>query len=241
MSIRIGSDSIMAQNFFNASSEESRYTKGRHLAAQVDKQAMSSRQSSILAAGMAACAATESMSQRILEGKKAARQMGFDMQQSALEASERNLDELRRRLEEKAKQSQENPADNRGAAQAENPASTEAVANLPGSLADSLPESLTGSLTGSLSGTLPNNFEGLAGTAVGLTANMAADLASVTGAGTSKGDLESARTTSGNLTAADRVLRGESLNAGAGGASTVRSAGGATGGQPEPLGISVVV
>lgn len=237
MSIRIGSDSIMAQNFFNASSEESRYVKGRHLAAQADKQAMSSRQSSILAAGMAACAATESMSQRILEGKKAARQMGFDMQQSAFEASERNLDELRRRLEEKAKQSQKNPADNRGDAQAENPASTGAAANLPGSLPDSLAESLADNL----SGALPNNFEGLADKAGGLTASMAADLAPVAGAVTLKSALESAGTASGNLTAADRVLRGESLNTGAGGASSAISAGGTTGGQPEPLGISVVV
>ncbi len=229
MSIRIGSDSIMAQNFFNASSEESRYVKGRHLAAQADRQAMSSRQSSILAAGMAACAATESMSQRILEGKKAARQMGFDMQQSAFEASERNLDELRRRLEEKAKQSQKNPADNRGDAQAENPASTGAAANLPDSLADNL------------SGALPNNFEGLADKAGGLTVSMAADLAPVAGAVTLKSALESAGTASGNLTAADRVLRGESLNTGAGGASSAISADGTTGGQPEPLGISVVV
>ncbi|MBB5144272.1 hypothetical protein [Desulfovibrio intestinalis] len=186
MSIRIGSDSMMAQNFFNASSEESRYAKGRHLAAQVDKQAMSSRQCSILAAGMAAAAAAENESQRMLEGKKAARQMGFDMQQSTLETSERNLDELRRRLEGKARQNQKNLGDNRGAASAENPAPTVAVANFPGSLADSL------------SGALPNNFEGLTGKAGGLTANRAADLASVAGAMTSKGALESAGTASGN-------------------------------------------
>ncbi|MFT4302760.1 MAG: hypothetical protein QM579_13530 [Desulfovibrio sp.] len=230
MSIRIGSDSIMAQNFFSASSEESRYTRGRHLAAQADKQAMSSRQSSILAAGMAACAATESMSQRILEGKKAARQMGFDMQQSAFEASERNLDELRRRLEEKAKQNQKNPADNKDAASAADPAIAEAAANSPGSVPDPLSNGLPSGLS-----------DGLAGKAGDLAANIAANLATVAGSVTSKGAIEPAGAASGNLTTAGRVLLGESLDSGAGVASTVMAAGGSTGGQSETFGILVVV
>ena len=102
MSISISSDNMMAQNFFSLDSEPSRYIKAKHVAAQSDVSLMASRQNAILSAGMAACASAKSMAELVREGKKAARQVGFDMQQSVSEASERNLKELKRRLEEKA-------------------------------------------------------------------------------------------------------------------------------------------
>lgn len=107
MSISIGSGTMMAQNFFSAGNEQSRYIKAKHIAAQSDISLMSSRQSAILSAGMAACASAKSMAELILEGKKAARQMDLDMQQSTSEASERNLKELRRRFEERSQKPQQ--------------------------------------------------------------------------------------------------------------------------------------
>lgn len=226
MSIRIGSDSMMAQNFFNASSGESRYAAARHLAAQADRQAMSSRQNSILAAGMAACAAAENMSQRILEGKKIARQMGFDMQQSAFETSERNLDELRRRLEEKAKQAQKDPAESKGDTQTETHVKTEVAAATSFSLSADLPVDLPASLHDALANDAADN---------------AAEVVSGSGSVISKGAIKSAETASGNLSAAGGDLREVSVNSGAGVANTAMAVAAATGDQPETLGISVVV
>ncbi len=97
MNISIGSDSMMAQNFFDAGSEQSRYIKAKHIAARSDVSLMASRQNAILSVGMAACASSKSMAELIREGKKAARQVEFDMQQSVSEISERNLKELKRR------------------------------------------------------------------------------------------------------------------------------------------------
>lgn len=116
MSISIGSDGMMAQNFFSMDNEQSRYIKAKHVAAQSDVSLMASRQNAILSAGMAACASAKSMAELVREGKKAARQVGFDMQQSVSETSERNLKELKRRLEKKAQKDDDGQA--KGAADA---------------------------------------------------------------------------------------------------------------------------
>ena len=111
MSVSISSDNVMARNFFSASSEQSRYVKAKQVAAQSAVSVMASRQSSILSAGMAACASAKSMAELVLEGKKAARAMRFDMQQSVSEVSERNLKELQRHREENAQKSQQGEED----------------------------------------------------------------------------------------------------------------------------------
>lgn len=127
MSISIGSDGMMAQNFFSMDNEQSRYIKAKHVAAQSDVSLMASRQNAILSAGMAACASAKSMAELVREGKKAARQVGFDMQQSVSETSERNLKELKRRLEKKAQKDDDGQA--KGAADASQGDASQAEAN----------------------------------------------------------------------------------------------------------------
>ena len=69
---------------------------------------MANRQDSVLLAGMAACTAAdpkgERMSRRVLEGQKAARRMQLDMRQNVAEKSQDNLDEIKKRLEEKTEE-----------------------------------------------------------------------------------------------------------------------------------------
>lgn len=130
MSISIGSDGMMAQNFFSMDNEQSRYIKAKHVAAQSDVSLMASRQNAILSAGMAACASAKSMAELVREGKKAARQVGFDMQQSVSETSERNLKELKRRLEKKAQKTQkDDDGQAKGAADAPQGDASQAEAN----------------------------------------------------------------------------------------------------------------
>ena len=101
---------VMARNFVSSDSQESKYSKARQVAAEARGQ-MANRQNSLLAAGMAACAAADPdgghMSRRVLEGQKAARRMQLDKQQNVAEKSRDNLDELKKRLEEKAKEARQ--------------------------------------------------------------------------------------------------------------------------------------
>ncbi len=105
----VESSNLMARNFVSHAADESRYSKAREAAAQARGQ-MNNRQNSILLAGMAACAAEDTLSGRILEGKKAARRMGLDMQQNVSEKNREALDRLKKELEERARPEEENPA-----------------------------------------------------------------------------------------------------------------------------------
>lgn len=103
---------MMERNFVSYDYEESRYIKGLHTSAQARKNISVNRQNSILQAGMAACEALEDKYQgryaeRILEGKKAARNMIYEGQTATAEASKRNLDEIKDHIEEKAKETLE--------------------------------------------------------------------------------------------------------------------------------------
>ncbi|WP_417292095.1 hypothetical protein [Desulfovibrio porci] len=49
---------VMARNFVSSDSQESKYSKARQVAAEARGQ-MANRQNSLLAAGMAACAAAD--------------------------------------------------------------------------------------------------------------------------------------------------------------------------------------
>lgn len=98
---------VMARNFVSTDSQESKYSKARQIAAEARGQ-MTNRQDSVLLAGMAACMAADpngaSMSRRVLEGQKAARRMQLDMRQNVAEKSQDNLDEIKKRLEEKTEE-----------------------------------------------------------------------------------------------------------------------------------------
>ena len=98
---------LMSRNFVSVSSGESKYVKASRVGAQVEQSASIKRQQAILAAGIAACAAAKTPAQVALEAKKAARQMGFAMQASVSEESERNLKEIKKRIEEMAKKATE--------------------------------------------------------------------------------------------------------------------------------------
>lgn len=104
----IESSNLMARNFVSHAADESRYSKAREAAAQARGQ-MNNRQNSILLAGMAACAAEDTLSGRILEGKKAARRMGLDMQQNVSEKNRDALDRLKKEREERARPEAETP------------------------------------------------------------------------------------------------------------------------------------
>lgn len=106
----VESTNLMSRNFVSHDTNESKYSKAREAAANVRGQ-MSNRQNSILAAGIAACANAETMAERILEGKKAARRMGLDMQQNVSEKNKEVLDKMKKRIEEKSEE-QNNSSDN---------------------------------------------------------------------------------------------------------------------------------
>lgn len=94
---------VMARNFVASDALESKYSKAREAGMQARGQ-MANRQNSILLAGMAACAAEDSLSRRVLEGRKAARRMGLDMRQNISERHEDTLEALKKAMEERAKE-----------------------------------------------------------------------------------------------------------------------------------------
>lgn len=98
---------MMERNFVSADRGESNYLKTMRAVAQARKRLSITRQNSILEAGRAACAAARSMAERILEAKKAGRNMMFEGQTATAEASKRNLDEIKDHIEEKAKEALE--------------------------------------------------------------------------------------------------------------------------------------
>lgn len=104
----IESSNLMARNFVSHAADESKYSKAREAAAEARGQ-MNNRQNGILLAGMAACAAEDTLSRRILEGKKAARRMGLDMQQNVSEKNREALDRLKKEREERARPEEETP------------------------------------------------------------------------------------------------------------------------------------
>lgn len=107
---------MMERNFVSADRGESNYLKTMRAVAQARKSLSITRQNSILEAGRAACAAARSMAERILEAKKAGRNMMFEGQTATAEASKRNLDEIKEHIEEKAKEALEALGDEREAA-----------------------------------------------------------------------------------------------------------------------------
>ncbi len=104
----IESSNLMARNFVSHAADESKYSKAREAAAEARGQ-MNNRQNSILLAGMAACAAEDTQSRRILEGTKAARRMGLDMQQNVSEKNREALDRLKKEREERTRPEEETP------------------------------------------------------------------------------------------------------------------------------------
>lgn len=107
MSVSSVDSNLMSRNFVSVSSGESKYVKAARVGAQVEQSTSMNRQQAILEAGIAACAAAKTPAQVALEAKKAARQMGFAMQASVSEESERNLKEIKKRIEEMAKKAAE--------------------------------------------------------------------------------------------------------------------------------------
>lgn len=107
---------MMERNFVSADRGESNYLKTMRAVAQARKSLSITRQNSILEAGRAACAAARSMAERILEAKKAGRNMMFEGQTATAEASKRNLDEIKDHIEEKAKEALEALGDEQEAA-----------------------------------------------------------------------------------------------------------------------------
>lgn len=106
----VESTNFMSRNFVSHDTNESKYSKAREAAANARGQ-MSNRQNSILAAGIAACANAETLAERILEGKKAARRIRMDMQQNVSEKNKEVLDKMKKRVEEKTEE-QNNADDN---------------------------------------------------------------------------------------------------------------------------------
>ena len=117
MSVSSVDSSLMSRNFVSVSSGESKYVKASRVGAQIERSASINRQQAILEAGIAACAAAKTPAQVALEAKKAARQMRFAMQASVAEESGRNLKEIKKHIEDKAKEATENKdsADGKGA------------------------------------------------------------------------------------------------------------------------------
>ena len=107
---------MMERNFVSADRGESNYLKTMRAVAQARKSLSITRQNSILEAGRAACAAARSMAERILEAKKAGRNMMFEGQTATAEAAKRNLDEITDHIEEKAKDALEALGDEQEAA-----------------------------------------------------------------------------------------------------------------------------
>lgn len=107
---------MMERNFVSADRGESNYLKTMRAVAQARKSLSITRQNSILEAGRAACAAARSMAERILEAKKAGRNMMFEGQTATAEASKRNLDEIKDHIEEKTKEALEALGDEQEAA-----------------------------------------------------------------------------------------------------------------------------
>lgn len=110
VTMSVESTNLMSGNFVSHDTNESKYSKAREAAANARGQ-MSNRQNSILAAGIAACANAETLAERIIEGKKAARRMGLDMQQNVSEKNREVLDKMKKRIEEKI-EDKNNTADN---------------------------------------------------------------------------------------------------------------------------------
>lgn len=144
----IEASSPMARNFVSHAADGSKYNKAREAAAEARGQ-MNNRQNSILLAGMAACATEDTLSRRILEGKKAARRMGLDMQQNISEKNREALDRLKKELEERARPEEETPeaegAPREETADAPAPAEkngTEAAQDTMTSLASAQPQSI---------------------------------------------------------------------------------------------------
>lgn len=124
---RAASANMMAQNFASAEREESRYITARKTAFQTDGD-MANRQNSILNAGLAELNSlsdkdSTNYAVRSLIGKKAARRMLREQQQSAAEESQRNLKEIKEKIEEKAQEASA-PKDENG-----NPIETPSVGN----------------------------------------------------------------------------------------------------------------
>ena len=117
MSVTSVDSNLMSRNFVSVSSGESKYVKASRIGAQIERSASINRQQAILEAGIAACAAVKTPAEVALEAKKAARQMGFAMQASVAEESGRNLKEIKKHIEDKAKEATENKdsADGKGA------------------------------------------------------------------------------------------------------------------------------
>lgn len=99
---------IMASNFVSAGCEKSKYVNAKLTAFQSDND-MAARQSAILSAGLTELSAlsekdSENYALRALIGRKAARRIQREQQQSAAEESQRNLEEIKDTLEERAQQ-----------------------------------------------------------------------------------------------------------------------------------------
>lgn len=83
------------------SNQESKYIQAKHISAQSNVAAALTRQAAILEAGKIACENAKSMSERILEGKRAARNMRTEIQTSVVEFSQPVLDKLNETLKTK--------------------------------------------------------------------------------------------------------------------------------------------
>lgn len=103
----VESANLMSRNFVSHDTNESKYSKAREAAANARGQ-MSNRQNSILAAGIASCATADTLAERILEGKKAARRMGEDMRRNVAEKNKELLDKMKKRIEEKSEEQNTN-------------------------------------------------------------------------------------------------------------------------------------
>lgn len=94
------------------SNQESKYIQAKHISAQSNVAAALTRQAAILEAGKIACENAKSMSERILEGKRAARNMRTEIQTSVVEFSQPVLDKLNETLKNKTGEDSNTNVDN---------------------------------------------------------------------------------------------------------------------------------
>lgn len=96
------SSSIMADHFTHTGKDDgSKYIIARKAALQADSTSRL-RQSAILQTAITEAANAESYAQQVLLGKRAARRMMLEKQQSVAESSEDNLKDIQKTIEEKA-------------------------------------------------------------------------------------------------------------------------------------------
>lgn len=162
--VQSGQANLMAGHFASIELTESRYIAARKAALQSDSD-MVNRQNSVLTVAIAelevmSASGKPSSVQRYLIGKKAERRMREEQQRSAAEASESNLDEMKRDIKERAAEATRPDTEGNGQAappeattSASTPARQTAAAAVSQTVPPSVPQAIP--LTGAEAAALP--------------------------------------------------------------------------------------